>query len=108
MIGLAIIAWIAPLIVAVAVAVWRARHLVERPQQYFLSIGIGAGFAAVIIYALHMTWLASVMMMTGGARDLAYWAFYWTVITAAAWGPALVIVFTILALRKRRVEGLGR
>lgn len=108
MIGPAIIAWAVPLIVAVWAAWWRARHLIEGPWQYFRSIAIGTAFAAVIIYAVHMTWLAAVMMMTGGIGDLAFWAFYWTVITALLWGPVLVISFTILALKKRRAEGVGQ
>ena len=104
----AIISWLLPMALGVAVGWWQGKEVGEKPGQFFRRLGIAALWTALGTFAIHALWLGALMESTGGIQSLPAWALSWTALTALFWFPVMCISLVIRARRRRREAGLSR
>lgn len=99
MIGLALINWLVPAVIALATGLWYGRRPASSAGEFARDVAYMLMTAAPLVFMFHMLWLGAVMMADGGISALGAWAWYWSWLTALIWGPVMVISYIIKAKR---------
>ncbi len=93
------LAWLAPMLIGLAMGLWFAKRPATSPAEFGMAMVYCIIWAGAGIFAVHMLWLGAVMMNDGGVAALGSWAWYWTWITAMVWVPIMVIAYIVRAKR---------